>query len=118
MSSPLVIDGVIYNHLRNQRLHALNVSNGAELWDKSSRFGKYWSMVSNGRKILGLDENGKLHLLKPNQSEFEALDSRRIAENTWAHLAVSKGQLFVRELDRLTVYDWSNGARPLAQASR
>ena len=118
MSSPLVIDGVIYNHLRNQRLHALNVSNGAELWDKSSRFGKYWSMVSNGRKILGLDENGKLHLLKPNQSEFEALDSRRIADNTWAHLAVSKGQLFVRELDRLTVYDWSNGARPLAQASR
>lgn len=118
MASPLVIDGVVYNHLRNQRVHALDLATGEELWDKSNRFGKYWSMVSNDRKILGLDQNGTLHLLKPSRSNYDELDSRRIAKDSWAHIAVSKGQIFVRELDKLTVYDWTSGGRPLAQSTR
>lgn len=118
MSTPLVIDGVVYHHLRNQRLLALTLANGAELWNQSNRFGKYWSMVTDGKRILALDQDGTLRLLNANRQEFEQIDSRRIAKDSWAHLAISNGQIFVRELDKLTVYDWGNTGRPLAQKSR
>jgi len=118
MSSPLVIDRVIYLHSRSQRLHALDLQTGAELWDQSNRFGKYWSMISNGRKILSLDENGTLRLFKPNRDRYEELDSRPIARNSWAHIAISNRQVFIREIDRLTVFDWNDGARPSARGAR
>ena len=118
MSTPVVIDGVAYHHLRNQRLLALNLANGAELWDKSNRFGKYWSMVTDGKRILALDQNGTLRLINANRAEYKELDARKIAKDSWAHIAVSQGLIFVRELDKLTVYDWSPSGRPLAKASR
>jgi len=112
MSTPVVIDGVAYHHLKNQRLLALDLKTGKELWDKSNRFGKYWSMVTDGQKILALDENGTLRLLNSNRTDFEELDNREVAEDSWAHVAVSNGQIFVRDLEKMTVYDWSTTGRP------
>jgi hypothetical protein len=52
-------------------------------------------------------------LIKANPEKFEVLDSRKIADaETWAHLAISGEDLFVRELEALAAYRWRSVARP------
>ena len=105
MSSPVVIGGHIYLHLRNQRVTCLDVETGKELWT-TTPYGKYWSMVANDTKILALDERGDLLLIRATPEKFDLLDSRKVAENSWAHVAVVGDEVFVRELNAMTVYRW------------
>jgi outer membrane protein assembly factor BamB len=105
MSSPVVIGGHIYLHLRNQRFICLDAGTGEEKWT-STPFGKYWSMVVNGDRILALDQRGELLLLRGQPEQFELLDRRKIADDSWAHVAVSGDEVFVRALDALTAYRW------------
>jgi outer membrane protein assembly factor BamB len=105
MSSPIVIGNHIYLHLRNQRFTCLDVATGKESWT-TTPYGKYWSMVANGSQILALDERGDLLLINANPENFDLLDSRKIAENSWAHVAVVGDHVFVRELNTMTVYRW------------
>jgi len=107
MSTPVVIDGHAYLHLRNQRFTCINLANGETTWTTPKTFGKYWSLVANKNTILALDERGELLLIEANPAEFKLIDSRKVADQeTWAHLAVSENQLFVRELKAMAVYDW------------
>ncbi|WP_246109615.1 PQQ-binding-like beta-propeller repeat protein [Roseimaritima multifibrata] len=105
MSSPILIGDSIYMHLKNQRLSSLSALDGAIHWT-STPFGKYWSMVSNGDKILALDNGGELLLIQSSKSELEILDRIKVAENSWAHLAVQGDRLIVRDLKSLKVYQW------------
>ncbi len=106
MSSPVVIEGKIYLHLRNQRFCCLDPANGESLW-RTTPFGKYWSMAVNGTRVLALDEVGDLILFDANPAEYKELDRFHVSDtSTWAHLAVVDGQVFVRALDELVVYEW------------
>lgn len=107
MSTPIVIDGHAYMHLRNQRFMCLDLETGKEKWTTSQIFGKYWSMVANGDQILALDEKGILYLIRATPEKFDLVDSRKIAPaETWAHLAVCGDELVIRELNGLAVYRW------------
>ncbi|QDU52027.1 PQQ-binding-like beta-propeller repeat protein [Gimesia panareensis] len=103
MSSPVIIDGYIYLHLKNQRFTCLDLKTGKALWT-TAPFGKYWSMVTDGQKILALDQKGDLLLMKASPTSFELLDRRKVAEDSWAYLAVNGQELFVRALDQLIVF--------------
>lgn len=105
MSSPLVFGNHIYLHLRNQRFTCLDIETGKEVWT-TTPYGKYWSMIANGSKILALDERGDLLLINATPDKFDLLDSRKIAENSWAHVAVVGDEVFIRELKAMTVYRW------------
>ena len=106
MSSPIVKDGRIYLHMRNQRLTCIDVESGEELW-ATRPYGKYWSMVASGNKILALDQRGDLYLIAANPKEFQLLDSRHLSDaSTWAHLAVTGDQLHIRSLSDHAVYQW------------
>jgi outer membrane protein assembly factor BamB len=106
MSSPVVIDGHIYLHLRNQRFVCVDIATGREKWT-TKPFGKYWSLVANGGQILALDERGELLLINANPEKFDLVDRREISEDpTWAHLAVCGDEIFVRELNAITAYRW------------
>jgi hypothetical protein len=64
-------------------------------------------MVVNGGQILALDQKGTLILFKANTTSFEIQDQRKISKDpTWAHLAVSGEQLFVRGLKHMSAYKW------------
>ena len=113
MSTPVVIDGVAYTHLKSQRMMAIEVDTGRELWTSRTSFGKYMSLVAQGGRILGLDQRGQLFLLRADQENFELLDERKLGgAETWAHLAAADDELFIRELNALTAYRWggSGGA--------
>ncbi|MCL4202245.1 MAG: PQQ-binding-like beta-propeller repeat protein [Pirellulaceae bacterium] len=107
MSTPLVIDGHAYLHMRNQRAACIRLSDGEITWI-SQPYGAYWSLVGQGQRILALDERGELLLIQANPQEFQVLDSRKIADSpTWAHLAVVGDRIVIRELNALAVYRWS-----------
>lgn len=107
MSTPILLGDHVYLHQRNQRFASINLRTGKENWN-TTPFGKYWSMVGNGQKILALDSDGELLLIEPNPEEFRLIDRRKISESpTWAHLVVVGDEVYVRALDRLTKYRWS-----------
>lgn len=105
MSSPIVIDGHAYLHLRNQRFVCIDLETGKEKWT-TTPYGKYWSLIANGSKLLALDERGELLLINATPEKFDLIGSRKLTENAWAHLALVGDELFIRDLKGLTVYRW------------
>ena len=112
MSTPVVIDGVAYTQLKSQRVMAIEVATGRELWTSDKSFGKYWSLVARGDRILALDQRGQLFLLRANREKFDLLDQRKLSdEETWAHLAVTDDGIMVRGLKALSAYRWQPGTK-------
>ena len=106
MSSPVVIGDHAFMHLQNQRFACIDLKTGERNWT-SRPFGKYWSLVAQGDRILALDSGGELLYLKANPAAFELLGEVKIADaETWAHLAISGEEVFVRELNALAAYRW------------
>ncbi|WP_162276049.1 PQQ-binding-like beta-propeller repeat protein [Roseimaritima ulvae] len=103
MSSPIRIKDHIYLHLRNQRIVCIDANSGKETWT-SKPFGKYQSWVSDGERILALDQAGTLLLIAADPTELKILDSRKVADNSWAHLAVQDRFVIVRKLNALSVF--------------
>ncbi|MBX3394162.1 MAG: PQQ-binding-like beta-propeller repeat protein [Phycisphaerae bacterium] len=107
MSSPIVRGDHVYLHLGNGRLCCIDLRTGEQRW-RSKSFGKYWSMAAQDDKVLALDERGELILWLANPAEFKLLDRRKVADaDSWAHVAVCGGQVVVRDLRGLSVFDWS-----------
>lgn len=107
MCSPVLIDGHIYFLGKNKRFCCVEAETGEIKYMTTVSFGDYMSLVANGDKILALGHNGTLYLFKANPQEFEMLDAFEVAEaNTWAHLAVVDGHLYVRELKAMTAFAW------------
>jgi len=106
MSTPIIIDGHAYVHLRNQRFACLNLASGEESWI-TKPFGKYWSMVAQGDRILALDETGDLRLIKASPDGFTLLGEAKVTDlESWAHLAISGNEIAIRDLDRITLWRW------------
>lgn len=106
MSSPIVIGDHLYLHLRNQRFSCIDLQTGQETW-RTRPYGKYWSMVACGDKVLALDQQGELLLIRANPERFELLDSRKVSDQeTWAHLAVRGDEIFIRDLKGLAAWKW------------
>ena len=108
MTSPVIVDGYIYHQARDKQLYCINLSTAAVQWISEQDFGQYWSMVVNGNQILALDERGYLLLFEANPDGFQITDQRKVSqEPTWAHLAVSGNQIFIRGLKTMTAYSWN-----------
>ncbi|WP_442512128.1 PQQ-binding-like beta-propeller repeat protein [Novipirellula sp. SH528] len=108
MSSPIVIDDSIYLHMKNERAVCLALADGKIRWT-SPPVGKYWSMARNGNKILALANNGTLRLIEATPDRFNVIDEMKVANDSWAHIAVQGNFVIVRALDRLTVFRWNDG---------
>jgi hypothetical protein len=64
-------------------------------------------VVTNGQRILALDQTGKLRLIAHNPKEFELLSERKLTdEESWAHLAIAGSSVVVRTQKSLQHYDW------------
>jgi outer membrane protein assembly factor BamB len=110
MTSPIIHEGHAYLQLRSQRALCIDLATGVEKWTTTESFGKYWSMVAQADRILALDERGELILFKATPEKFDVLSRRKVAESdAWAHLAVDGSELYIRELNALSVWDWSGG---------
>ena len=106
MSTPIVIGSHAYVHLRNQRFACLDLTSGKEAW-VTKPFGRYWSLVAQGDRILALDETGDLRLIRATPEKYDLLGEAKVAKaESWAHLAVEGDEVYVRDLEGLTAYRW------------
>lgn len=103
MSSPVFADGKIFLHLKNERFTALSPENGEAIFT-SRPTAKYVSMITDGKRILGLTDDGKLMLLDATATEFNVIEEREVADDSWAYLALSGDTLAIRALDSIAVY--------------
>lgn len=113
MTTPVLIDDHVYLFLQNQRFTCIDLKTGERKWT-SGTYGKYCSLVAQGDKILALDQRGILMMIRANPNQFELLGSVKVSdEETWAHLAVCDDELYIRGLNTLTAYRWSEpGSKP------
>jgi len=106
MSSPIIIDEYAYLHLGNGRACCFDLNSGKEKW-RTKPFGEYWSMVANRDRILALDQRGELLLIKADPQEFRLIDRKEVANaESWAHVAVCGGELFVRDMGGVSAFLW------------
>lgn len=104
MSTPVLVDGMIYLHLRNGRFASIDLETGQDNWI-SKPFGKYVSLLTDGGVIAALDERGDLLLIDIDPATFRIRDQLHLTDSPcWAHLVVTSPQLYVRSLDELLVY--------------
>jgi outer membrane protein assembly factor BamB len=107
MSSPLIIGDDLYLHLKNQRFTCIDLRTGEARWT-TTPFGKYWSTVTDGEKILALDQNGELLLIRANPDKFDLIDRRQVADDSWAHIAVADRDVVIRALHHVALYSWES----------
>ena len=105
MTSPVIVADHAYIHLRNQRFACFDLKTGDEKW-RSETYGKYASLVAAGDKILALDQRGDLLMIKANPMQFELIDKRKVADDSWAHVAVTQDDVVVRDLKKVTLFKW------------
>ena len=107
MCSPVLIDGSVFFHLRNERFASMALSDGEIAGVSKGSYGKYVSLVRQGGQILALNERGLLRLLAVADGQVRLVDSAPVSDGeTWAHLAVQGNQLLIRELKGLVAYRW------------
>jgi outer membrane protein assembly factor BamB len=107
MSSPVIIDGHVYAHLKNSHLVCIDLQNGEQKWISKRRYGKYCSMICCNDHILVLTNEGELVLIRARPDRCELVDSRMISmTETWGHLALAGNQIFIREKNAIVAYRW------------
>jgi outer membrane protein assembly factor BamB len=107
MTTPVVVKGVAFTSLRSGRMMAIDVATGKEGWTSSESFGDYVSLATNGERILALDTKGNAVLFEASGEKFTRLGGKKIADGeTWAHVAVCGDEIFVRELEGISMWRW------------
>jgi len=105
MSTPVVVGNHAFVQLRNRRFTCIDLTTGDSKWTTSPFKAQYWSMISQGDRILALDDLGNLRLIRANVEEFEWIDEMQISDQpTWAHIANDGSQIFVRHLEGVSAY--------------
>jgi outer membrane protein assembly factor BamB len=103
MSSPVTNGETIFLHSKNERLTAMDASDGEILWT-GRPMGKYQSLVRNKDIILVLSADGELLSVKPTREKLEIVDRKKVADDAWAYLGVFDGGLLVRDLKAIKVF--------------
>lgn len=118
MSTPVVVDGHAYLQTRAQRFACVEIATGRLRWETDQKFGKYASLVAQGRRILALDQRGLLILFEASPEAFRPAGEFRLGEaETWAHLALEGSELIIRELNAVSAWTW-NGSQTQASLPR
>jgi hypothetical protein len=96
-------------HLKNKRFACIDLAVGKETW-VTKPFGEYWSTLTDGEKILALDQDGTLRLIQSNPKAYTLLSERKVTgneEESWAHVAVLPQKILIRSQRALTAYRWA-----------
>lgn len=104
MSSPVVIDGVLYglSHRSRGQFFALDVATGRTLWTTPGREGENASIIGVPPLLLLSTTNAELIVARASATRLEELHRYRIAESAvWAHPALAARHIVVKDVDKL-----------------
>jgi len=101
----ILLDGVVYGS-SGDILTCVDLNTGKIKWRERSMKG---SIVYADQKIVFRHENGAVVLFAADSKEYRELgrfdQSDRSDKPAWAHPVISGGKLYLRDMDKLLVYD-------------
>ena len=102
------IDGHIYLHGRDKKLHCIDLAKGKAKWSTDEEFEEYWSIIQKGNRVLALYQQGILVLFEATPEAFKPLDRREISPKnpTWAHIGLDDNRDLIRSLKGVSVWGW------------
>jgi outer membrane protein assembly factor BamB len=107
MNTPVVFrDHLLGLDARLKRLVCVELATGKTRWMQGG-FPEYASLIVAGDRVLVLAVDGTLHVLEANPAKFvrEAQWQLSEAGETWSHLALAGGRLYVKDKDHLLCFD-------------
>ena len=107
MTNGVVVDGVLHglSHLNAGQYFGVDLSNGTVLWTSEPRQAENAGMVSAGRIVFSLEDDGELAVMRPDRTGMNIVRRYDVADSaTWAQPAISGGRIYVKDLAHVTLW--------------
>jgi outer membrane protein assembly factor BamB len=105
MSTPVVKDDRVYGFSQRNSGHVfcVDAKSGKTIWQSDGRLGENASLIVAGRYLLVNTTDGGLYVLRTEADEFLVAAKYQVGSSpTWAHPALVKDRIWVK--DRTTLY--------------
>ena len=101
LATPVLVDGHLYGlgttAGKSTDFVCMNFETGEEKWNQPRAFADYASIIAVGDKLLTLNSNGELTLIKARPDKYEELGRIQACGKTWSFPAYVDGVLYARD---------------------
>jgi len=107
LSTPVVVDGVLYGLSTKQRgqFYAVDAKTGHVLWLGTPREADNTALVKAGRLLFLLNDDAVLIVARSNRKAFDPIARYMVADSaTWAQPAISGDRLFIKDVNTLALW--------------
>jgi outer membrane protein assembly factor BamB len=107
MSSPVADGQVLYgfSNRRKGQLFCIDARTGTAKWTTEGRTGTNASLLSAGPHLVVLTTEGEMLVLRRNPGKYEEVRRYKVSSSpTWAHPALLKDAVVVRDAESLSVW--------------
>jgi len=107
LSTPVVVDGVLYGLSTKQRgqFYAVDAKTGHVLWLGTPREADNTALVKAGRLLFLLNDDAELIVARSNRKAFDPIARYMVADSaTWAQPAISGDRLFIKDVNTLALW--------------
>lgn len=108
-STPIIHQDLLFGFFFSQRgqFALLDANNGSVLWESEGRMGYNASLIATGKRLLAMKDNGDLVILDRNATAFQPLRTYSLSDQpVWAHPAVGKNFILIKDETYLTRWDF------------
>jgi outer membrane protein assembly factor BamB len=107
LSTPVVVDGVLYGLSTKQRgqFYAVDARTGQVLWLGQPREADNTALAKAGQVVFLLKDDGELIVARGNRKAFDPVARYVVADSaTWAQPAISGERIFIKDVGSLTLW--------------
>jgi len=107
LSTPVVVDGVLYGLSTKQRgqFYAVDAKTGQVLWLGTPREADNTALVKAGRLLFLLNDDAELIVARSNRKAFDPIARYMVADSaTWAQPAISGERIFIKDVSSLMLW--------------
>ena len=101
ISTPLVVNGLMFFGLTDSGIVCLDAKTGEQLWEAQTDDSIYASPVLVGDHVYLVDLGGVVHIFKADGGSFQPLGSPTIGEQVFSTPAIAGDGLFIRGIKHL-----------------
>jgi outer membrane protein assembly factor BamB len=107
LSTPVVVDGVLYGLSTKQRgqFYAVDAKTGQVLWLGTPREADNTALVKAGQLLFLLNDDAELIVARSNRKAFDPIARYTVADSaTWAQPAISGDRIFIKDVSTLSLW--------------
>ncbi len=108
MDSPVLVGDHLYfrSNKRAGTFVCLDPATGEVVWQGPGRWASYASVIAVDDHLLVLTDEAELKVIAADPSGYQELASWEVADSTtWAHVALSGSQVYVKDEEHLAAFD-------------